>query len=42
MRGPTGFAQMPIIVTGRDKIVRVATQDLILPMAAVYAGVEFD
>jgi hypothetical protein len=30
------------VITGRDKIVRIAELELILPLAAVYAGVEFD
>jgi Uma2 family endonuclease len=40
-QGPS-FPSTPDVITGRDKIVRIAELELILPLAAVYAGVEFD
>jgi len=30
------------VIRGRDKILRIEGLNLILPLAAVYAGVEFD
>jgi Uma2 family endonuclease len=39
-RGATGFAPGPEVVAGRDQIIRIATLDLTLPLATVYAGLE--
>jgi Uma2 family endonuclease len=36
------FPLAPTEIRGRDKILRVASLNLILPLAAVYAGVEFN
>jgi Uma2 family endonuclease len=42
VRQGLSFPSTPDVITGRDKIVRIAELELILPLAAVYAGVEFD
>ena len=34
------FPPAPSVIVGRDKIIRVAELNLILPLGAVYAGVE--
>jgi Uma2 family endonuclease len=36
------FPSAPTVIRGRDKILRIESLNLILPLAAVYAGVEFD
>jgi Uma2 family endonuclease len=36
------FPPTPTVIRGRDKILRIQGLSLILPLAAVYAGVEFD
>jgi Uma2 family endonuclease len=36
------FPPAPTVIRGRDKILRIQGLNLILPLAAVYAGVEFD
>jgi Uma2 family endonuclease len=36
------FPPAPTVTRGRDKILRIEGLNLILPLAAVYAGVEFD
>ncbi len=37
-----GMPPAPSIVVGRDKILRIAPLNLVLPLGAVYAGVEAD
>jgi Uma2 family endonuclease len=39
-RAADGFPPAPTVVTGRDKIIRIAALNLSLPLGAVYAGVE--
>jgi len=41
-RAAHAFPSTPNVIMGRDKIIRIAELDLILPLAAVYAGVEFE
>jgi hypothetical protein len=36
------FPPAPPVIRGRDKILRIECLNLILPLAAVYVGVEFD
>jgi Uma2 family endonuclease len=38
-RGEDGFKAEPDVITGSDKIVRIAALNVSLPLAAVYAGV---
>jgi len=40
-QGPS-FTSTPHVITRRDDIVRIAELGLILPLAAVYAGIDFD
>jgi hypothetical protein len=37
-----GAFSTPSVIAGRDKIIRIAAHDLILPIGAVYAGVAFN
>jgi Uma2 family endonuclease len=39
IRGDAGFPSEPTLIAGLDKIVRLATPRLQLPLAAVYAGI---
>lgn len=41
-READGFPPAPTVIRGRDKILRIEGLNLILPLAAVYVGVEFD
>ncbi len=41
-READGFQPAPTVIRGRDKILRIDGLNLILPLAAVYVGVEFD
>ena len=41
-READGFLPAPTVIRGRDKILRIEALNLILPLAAVYVGVEFD
>jgi Uma2 family endonuclease len=41
-READGFPSAPTVIRGRDKILRIEGLNLILPLAAVYVGVEFD
>jgi hypothetical protein len=41
-REAEGFLPAPNVVRGRDKILRIEGLNLILPLAAVYVGIEFD
>jgi len=41
-READGFQLAPTVIRGRDKILRIEGLNLILPLAAVYVGVEFD
>jgi Uma2 family endonuclease len=34
------FAPAPSVIVGRDKIIRIAALSLVLPLGAVYAGIE--
>lgn len=36
------FPRAPTVIQGRDKILRIEGLNLILPLGAVYVGVEFD
>jgi len=36
------FPPAPTVIRGRDKILRIRDLNLILPLAAVYVGVEFE
>jgi Uma2 family endonuclease len=40
-RETNGFST-PSVIAGRDKIIRIAAQNLILPIGAIYAGVAFN
>ena len=40
MRGANGFPPAPSVIVGYDKVIHVATLKLVLPLGAVYAGVE--
>jgi len=35
-----GFSSAPTVIVGRDKIIRIAALNLVLPLGAVYAGIE--
>jgi len=39
-REASTFPDAPSVIKGRDKILRIAALDLILPLGAVYAGIE--
>jgi Uma2 family endonuclease len=39
-RRPNGFEPTPDVVVGYDKIIHIKALDLMLPLGAVYAGVE--
>jgi Uma2 family endonuclease len=41
-RAADQFPPAPTVIRGRDKILRIEGLNLILPLAAVYVGVEFD
>jgi Uma2 family endonuclease len=40
VRKADGFEPAPSVIVGRDKIIRIAALNLVLPLGAVYAGVE--
>src|SRR5713226_2911985 len=39
-REGSAFPPAPDVIVGRDKVIRIATLNLVLPLGAVYAGVE--
>jgi Uma2 family endonuclease len=41
-REANGFEAAPNVIVGRDKIIRIAALNLIVPLGAVYAGTEKD
>ena len=40
IRGADGFPAAPNVIVGRDKIIRIAALNLVVPFGAVYAGTE--
>jgi Uma2 family endonuclease len=40
MRKANVFPSAPKVISGRDKIIRIATLNLVVPLRAVYVGVE--
>jgi Uma2 family endonuclease len=40
VRGPEGFPATPTVIAGLDKVIHIAALRLVMPLGAIYAGVE--